>query len=91
MPTTPSIPVTIGHFRVPDADLYYEVRGAGPPVVLIGCPMDAGSFAPLANLTARHHRQPTARVDWKNRSADHMTGDGLSTIAERLNATVKPT
>ncbi len=32
---------------VPDASLYYELRGDGPLVALVGAPMDAGSFAPL--------------------------------------------
>lgn len=38
-----------------DADLYYEVRGDGPLVVLAGAPMDADSFAGLAGLLAVDH------------------------------------
>jgi NADPH:quinone reductase-like Zn-dependent oxidoreductase len=37
---------------VDDAELYYEVRGSGPLVVLVGAPMDADAFAPLAELPA---------------------------------------
>ena len=37
---------------VPEAELYYEVRGTGPLLVLVGAPMDAGWFAPLADLLA---------------------------------------
>jgi pimeloyl-ACP methyl ester carboxylesterase len=37
---------------VPEAELYYEVRGSGPLVVLVGAPMDADAFAPLADLLA---------------------------------------
>jgi pimeloyl-ACP methyl ester carboxylesterase len=37
---------------VPGADLYYEVRGRGPLVVLVGSPMGARSFEPLADLIA---------------------------------------
>jgi pimeloyl-ACP methyl ester carboxylesterase len=37
---------------VPEAELYYEVRGSGPLLVLVGAPMDADSFAPLAELLA---------------------------------------
>ncbi|MEU4603927.1 hypothetical protein AB0F43_13180 [Kribbella sp. NPDC023972] len=44
---------------VPEAELYYEVRGSGPLVVLVGAPMDADSFAPLADLLAT-----TARSCW---------------------------
>ncbi|WUJ72532.1 alpha/beta hydrolase [Kribbella soli] len=38
--------------KVPEAELYYEVRGSGPLLVLVGAPMDADSFAPLADLLA---------------------------------------
>ena len=41
--------------RVPDATLHYEVRGQGPLVALVGAPMDATSFAPLADLLAAGH------------------------------------
>lgn len=37
------------------ADLYYELRGAGPALVLIGGPMDARGFAPLADRLAEDH------------------------------------
>ncbi|MFD7160133.1 alpha/beta fold hydrolase [Kribbella sp. NPDC059898] len=38
--------------KVSDAELYYEVRGHGPLVVLVGAPMDADAFGPLADLLA---------------------------------------
>ena len=37
---------------VPEAELYYEVRGDGPLIVLVGAPMDADAFAPLAEVLA---------------------------------------
>lgn len=40
---------------VPGARLHYELRGTGPLVVLVGAPMDAESFAPLADLLATDH------------------------------------
>ena len=40
---------------VDDADLYYEVRGEGPLVVLAAAPMTADAFAPLADLLAVDH------------------------------------
>ena len=40
---------------VPGARVHYEVRGAGPLVVLVGAPMDAAAFAPLAELLAVDH------------------------------------
>lgn len=48
-------PVTSGTLEVPGARLHYEVRGQGPLVVLVGAPMDASSFAPLAALLATDH------------------------------------
>ncbi|GII52609.1 hydrolase [Planotetraspora thailandica] len=47
--------VTAGTLDVPGAQLYYELRGEGPLVVLVGSPMDAGPFAPLADLLADDH------------------------------------
>ncbi|TDD87017.1 alpha/beta hydrolase [Actinomadura darangshiensis] len=38
--------------RVPDGRLHYELRGQGPLVVLVGSPMTADAFAPLADLLA---------------------------------------
>jgi pimeloyl-ACP methyl ester carboxylesterase len=37
---------------VPGARLYYERRGRGPLLLLIGSPMDSGGFAPLASALA---------------------------------------
>lgn len=46
---------TGGLLTVDGARLYYEVRGAGPAVLLIGNPMDAEAFAPLATALADGH------------------------------------
>jgi pimeloyl-ACP methyl ester carboxylesterase len=35
--------------RVPDGSLYYEVRGSGPVLVILGAPMSSPFFAPLAD------------------------------------------
>jgi pimeloyl-ACP methyl ester carboxylesterase len=40
---------------VPGARLYVEVRGHGPTLLLVGNPMDADAFAPLAELLATDH------------------------------------
>lgn len=48
-PTSTAAAHTLG---VPGAQLHYEVRGKGPLVVLVGAPMDAAAFAPLAELLA---------------------------------------
>jgi pimeloyl-ACP methyl ester carboxylesterase len=40
---------------VPGARLYYEVRGAGPTLAVIGSPMAAGEFSALADALAERH------------------------------------
>lgn len=54
---------------VPDATLYYELRGSGPLVVLTGAPMDARSFEPLAELLAGDYTVLTADPRGINRSS----------------------
>jgi pimeloyl-ACP methyl ester carboxylesterase len=46
------VPTTLD---VPGARLHHEVRGSGPLLVLVGAPMDAAAFAPLADLAAGAH------------------------------------
>lgn len=53
---------------VPGARLHYEVRGQGPLVALVGAPMHAESFAPLADLLAGDHTVLTADPRGINRS-----------------------
>jgi len=40
---------------VPGARLYYETRGSGPLLFMIGSPMDSTGFAPLAEIMAATH------------------------------------
>lgn len=40
---------------VPGGRLYYEVRGAGPLLLVTGAPMGAAAFAPLADVLAVDH------------------------------------
>lgn len=64
----PSPSATTKTLDVPGARLHYEVRGAGPVVVLVGAPMDATSFAPLADLLAVEHTVLTTDPRGINRS-----------------------
>jgi len=57
-----------GTLEVPGARLYYEIRGQGPLVVLVGAPMDARPFAPLAELLASDHTVLTTDPRGINRS-----------------------
>lgn len=43
------------HLDVPGGRLYYEVRGSGPLMLVIGQPMTSGPFGPLADLLAEDH------------------------------------
>jgi len=80
---------------VPGAHLYYEVRGAGPLVVLVGAPMDADSFAPLADLLADEYTVLTtdprgikrSRVDDRDRdSTPELRADDLARLITHLDA-----
>ncbi|WP_329003078.1 alpha/beta hydrolase [Kribbella sp. NBC_00709] len=68
---------------VPEAELYYEVRGSGPLVVLIGAPMDADSFAPLADLLAGDYTVLTADPRGVKRSK--LDPGGTSRPAQRAD------
>jgi pimeloyl-ACP methyl ester carboxylesterase len=43
---------TTHHLDVPGAQLYYEVRGSGPLLLVVGQPMTSAPFGPLADLLA---------------------------------------
>jgi pimeloyl-ACP methyl ester carboxylesterase len=49
---TSSVPVTARTLAVPGAQLYYELRGSGPLLAIVGAPMHSAPFAPLADLMA---------------------------------------
>ncbi|MEQ7126850.1 alpha/beta hydrolase [Actinopolymorpha sp. B11F2] len=92
---TSTVPVTVETLRVPDATLHYEVRGAGPLVVLVGAPMDARSFEPLADLLAADHTVLTtdprginrSTVDDRDRdSTPELRADDLARLITHLDA-----
>jgi pimeloyl-ACP methyl ester carboxylesterase len=95
MTHTSTAPATAGTLEVPGARLYYEVRGTGPLVVLVGAPMDAAAFAPLAGLLATGHtvlttdprgvgRSPLDRPD-QDSTPQARAGD-LSRLITHLDA-----
>ena len=95
MTETSTIPVTAASLAVPGARLYYEVRGQGPLVVLVGAPMDARAFAPLADLLAPDHTVLTTDPRGINRSPvddpnqdsmPQMRADDLSRLLSHLDA-----
>jgi pimeloyl-ACP methyl ester carboxylesterase len=95
MNQTSTARVTADTLRVNDADLYYEVRGDGPLVVLVAAPMDARSFGPLADLLAADHTVLTtdprginrSRVDDRDQdSTPELRAGDLSRLIAHLDA-----
>src|SRR4051794_37557584 len=95
MTTTASVPTTAGSLGVPGARLYYEVRGAGPAVLLVGAPMGADAFAPLADLLATDHTVVTTDPrgvgrspvdDPEQDSTPALRADDLSRLLAHLGA-----
>jgi pimeloyl-ACP methyl ester carboxylesterase len=87
--------VAVETLRVPDARLHYEVPGQGPLVVLVGAPMDARSFAPLADRLAADHTVLTTDPRGINRSpvddpdkdsTPELRADDLSRLLTHLDA-----
>ena len=69
MSQTVNTTVTTGELPVSGARIYYEVRGTGPGVLLVGSPMDADSFAPLADHLASDYTVVTVDPRGIHRSA----------------------
>ncbi|MCA2207554.1 alpha/beta fold hydrolase [Nocardia rosealba] len=81
---TASSAVTTGTLVVPDARLYYEVRGSGPLMVLVGAPMNAAAFAPLAEQLATTNTVLT--TDPRGHNASVLNNpDQDSTVAARAD------
>jgi pimeloyl-ACP methyl ester carboxylesterase len=95
MTVTAPATVTTGTLRVPDGRLHYEVRGAGPLVVLVGAPMGADAFTPLAQLLADRHTVLTTDPrgvgrspldDPEQESTPELRADDLSRLILHLDA-----
>jgi len=46
---------TSHQLNIPGGSLYYEVRGSGPLLLVVGQPMTSAAFAPLADLLAQDY------------------------------------
>lgn len=71
MNPTSTVPATVATLAVLGAHLHYEVRGQGPLVLLVGSPMDARPFTPLADRLAADHTVVTMDPRGINRSTVH--------------------
>ena len=91
-----STPVpTAATLEVPGARLHYELRGHGPLVALVGAPMDATAFAPLADLLAVDNLVLTTDPRGVNRSpvaephqdsTPELRADDLARLLTHLDA-----
>jgi pimeloyl-ACP methyl ester carboxylesterase len=86
---------TAGSLGVPGARLHYEVRGEGPLVVLVGSPMDARAFEPLADELAADHTVLTTDPrgvgrstldDPEQDSTPELRADDLARLLTHLDA-----
>lgn len=84
-----------GTLKVPGARLYYEVRGSGPVIALVGAPMDASSFEALAEILAVDHTVLTTDPRGVNRSplddpdddsTPELRADDLSRLLTHIGA-----
>ncbi|MCU1643774.1 MAG: alpha/beta hydrolase [Nocardia sp.] len=92
---TSTTPVTTGFLTVPDGRLYYEVRGSGPLLALVGAPMDSGPFVAAAELLAsdytvltpdpRGHGKSTLN-DPNQDSTPELRADDLARLITNLDA-----
>jgi pimeloyl-ACP methyl ester carboxylesterase len=81
--------------KVPGVTLHHEVRGHGPLLVLLGAPMHAAHFAPLADLLAVDHTVLTTDPRGVNRSVlddpdqdstPQLRADDVSRLLTHLDA-----
>jgi pimeloyl-ACP methyl ester carboxylesterase len=95
MNNTSQVASRSGTLHTAGADIHFEVRGDGlPPLLLVGCPMDATAFAPLADLLAIDHTVITTDPRGINRSfvddpdqdvTPDMLADDLARLLIHLN------
>ncbi|MGW2561595.1 alpha/beta fold hydrolase [Streptomyces sp. NPDC001514] len=80
---------------VPGARLHYEVRGAGPLLLVMGAPMAAADFAPLADALAGHHTVVThdprgisgsVLDDPEQESTPELRADDVAALLDALGA-----
>jgi hypothetical protein len=63
---------------VPGARPYYERRGAGPPLLMIGSPMDSTGFAGLASALANDYTVVTYFSPKRSPASDTTEGSPLT-------------
>jgi pimeloyl-ACP methyl ester carboxylesterase len=77
-PATPGSDPVTHTLDVPGARLYYERRGTGPPLLLIGSPMDSTGFAGFAGALAGRYTVVTYDPRGSGSSSRQDTGQGAT-------------
>ncbi|GAA1366880.1 alpha/beta fold hydrolase [Streptomyces beijiangensis] len=86
---------TVHTLEVPGARLHYEVRGTGPLLLIMGAPMDASAFAPLADALANDHTVVThdprgisgsVLDDPEQESTPDLRADDVAALLDALGA-----
>jgi hypothetical protein len=81
--------------EVPGARLHYEVRGSGPLLLVLGSPMAAAMFAPLADALADDHTVVTTDprgigssplADPDQDSTPDLRADDMAAVVDALGA-----
>jgi pimeloyl-ACP methyl ester carboxylesterase len=87
--------LTTHSLTLPGVRLHYEVRGDGPLLLLLGAPMPAADFAPLAEALASDHTVVTTDPrgignssldDPQQDSTPELRADDVAAILDDLNA-----
>jgi pimeloyl-ACP methyl ester carboxylesterase len=80
---------------VPGARLHYEIRGSGPLLLVMGSPMDASAFAPVAGTLATDHTVVThdprgisdsVLDDAEEESTPELRADDVAALLDALGA-----
>lgn len=71
------------HLDVADGKIYYEVRGSGPLLLVVGQPMTSAPFGPLADLLAADHTVVTYDPHGLGRS---VTDDPAAAVTPEVEA-----
>ncbi len=82
-----SIPVTSHTLDVPGASIYYELRGSGPLLALIGAPMASTFFGGLADLMASDYTVLTydPRGSEKSTATDRTSATTPEVLADDVH------
>lgn len=83
-----TLPLATRSVTVPGARLHYEIRGSGPLLLVIGSPMSAAEFAPLADALATDHTVVTydPRGYAGSQVDDPEAASGVEQRADDVNA-----